>query len=404
MFNKLKIRLILINISTLSVILFIIFSGIYLTMSNLGEHATQMVISSIVKEDKLTTLDYNNNDPNFNIFYIKTNQLAGLLEISSNATISKEDAVSIVDLVSKHETASGVIKYNKLSLKYLKVQKQYGFIIVILDKSQPDSILNRLLFSFLIIGIISIFLVFIVSLFLANKALVPIKTVWDNQKNFIADASHELNTPLTVINTNLEIVMDNKDDLVESQSKWLENAQWEINRMSKLLQDLLLIASSDSEELNSFKAPFNISYTLEQTIFPFEPLAEIKGIIIKTEIEPEIDFCGDEGRIKQLITILTDNAIKYTNEGGNVTVKLNSDESTIEILVIDSGEGIPKEHLGRIFERFYRVEKSRSRNFGGSGLGLSIAECIVKEHNGSISVTSSLGEGSIFKVSFPIKG
>ena len=162
MFHKLKIRLIMINISTLSVILFIIFSGIYLTMSNLGEHATQMVISSIVKEDILPTLNYNNNDPNFNIFYIKTNQLAELLEISSNATISKEDAVRIVDLVSKHETASGVIKYNKLSLKYLKVQKQYGFIIVILDKSQPDSILNRLLFSFLIIGIISIFLLFVV--------------------------------------------------------------------------------------------------------------------------------------------------------------------------------------------------------------------------------------------------
>lgn len=404
MFHKLKIRLIMINISTLSVILFIIFSGIYLMMSNLGEHGAQMIMSSIGKEEQLPTPDYNNNDPIFNVFYIKTNQLTGLLEISSNVTISKEDVVSIVDLVSKSKAASGDINYNKLSLKYLKVQKQYGFIIVFLDKSQPNSILNHLLFSFLIIGIIGIILVFIVSLFLANKALVPIKTAWDKQKNFIADASHELKTPLTVINTNLEIVMDNKEELVESQSKWIENAQWEINRMAKLLEDLLLIASSDYGELNIFKVTFDISYTLEQTILPFEPLAEIKGIIIKTQIQPEVDFCGDEGRIKQLITILTDNAIKYTHEGGNVIVKLNSNESIIEILVIDSGEGIPKEHLRRVFERFYRVEKSRSRSFGGSGLGLSIAECIVKEHNGSISVTSTFGEGSIFKVSFPIKG
>ena len=112
---------------------------------------------------------------------------------------------------------------------------------------------------------------------------------------------------------------------------------------------------------------------------------------------------GDEARIKQLITILIDNAIKYTPEGGNVILDLNGDESTIELSVIDTGEGIGKEHLDKVFERFYRVEKSRSRNFGGSGLGLSIAECIVNEHNGNISVTSSLGKGSIFKVTFPIK-
>lgn len=261
MFHKLKLRLIMINICSLSVVLFIIFSGIYMVMKNQNDNQSLMVMHSIGSDQKLLPPpmgpDFNNPNPNpdinrTDIFYIKTDQTTGILEISSDVIISKKNAASIVALVSKSKVASGNIKYNKLSLKYLKVQKPYGFIIVFLDKSQSNAILNRLLFTFLIIGTISLGLMFLISLFLANRALVPIKAAWDKQKNFVADASHELKTPLTVINTNLEIVMDNKDETINSQSKWVENAQWEINRMVKLLDDLLLIASSDSKESSFF--------------------------------------------------------------------------------------------------------------------------------------------------------
>lgn len=412
MFHKLKTRLILINMCSLSIVLIIIFSGIYLVMKNSNEHQSQMRMDSIGRDERIlpphSGPDFNNIVPNSNnyfadTFYIKTNQSEDVLEISSNINISKEEATNIVELASKSKVSIGNIKYNKLNLKYIKIQKQYGFILVFLDKSQENATLNRLLFTFLIIGIISLGLMFIISLFLANNALIPIKTAWDKQKKFVADASHELKTPITVINTNLEIVMDNKEDTVSSQSKWIKNAQWEITRMAKLVEDLLLIASSDSEESSIFKAVFNISYTLEQSILPFEPFASEKGITIKTEIQPEIEYLGDEGRIKQLIAILIDNAIKYTPSGGTVSLKLNSYGDVIKILVVDTGQGIPKEYLPKIFERFYRVEKSRSRDFGGSGLGLSIAECIVKEHNGDISVVSSVGEGSTFNVTLPVK-
>jgi two-component system, OmpR family, sensor histidine kinase CiaH len=412
MFHKLKIRLIMINMCSLSIVLIIIFSGIYLVMKNGNEHQSQMKMDSIARSEQMTPPhkgpDFNNVVPNYNddpddAFYIKTNQSLGVLDVSSNITIAKQEAISIVSLASNSKTGIGEIKYNKLNLKYIKVQKQYGFIIVFLDKAQENSVLNRLLFTFLIIGIISLGLMFIISLFLANNALIPIKVAWNKQKKFVADASHELKTPITVINTNLEIVMDNKEDTVNSQEKWLTNAQWEITRMTKLVDDLLLIASSDSEESSIFKAVFNMSYAVSQSILPFEPLARSKGIIIKTKIQPEVEYLGDEGRIKQLITILVDNAIKYTPSGGNITVKLILGESNIDISVIDTGEGIPKEHLDKVFERFYRVEKSRSRSFGGSGLGLSIAQCIAKEHSGNISVKSSFGEGSNFKITLPLK-
>ena len=412
MFHKLKIRLIMINMCSLSVVLIIIFSGIYLVMKNSNEHQSQMKMNSIARDERIMperkgpnfdkiVSNYNNDFDD--AFYIKTNTSQGVLEISSNITIAKQDAASITSLASKAKTEIGDIKYNKLSLKYIRVQKQYGFIIVFLDKTQENAVLNRLLFTFLIIGIISLGLMFMISLFLANNALIPIKTAWNKQKKFVADASHELKTPITVINTNLEIVMDNKEDTVNSQAKWLTNAQWEITRMAKLVEDLLLIASSDSEESSIFKAVFNMSYAVQQSILPFEPLAKSSEITIKTEIQPEVEYLGDEGRIKQLITILIDNAIKYTPKGGNIALKLRLCESNIEICVIDTGEGIPKEHLDKVFERFYRVEKSRSRSFGGSGLGLSIAQCITQEHGGNISVKSTFGEGSMFKVILPLK-
>ena len=412
MFYKLKMKLVLVNLCSLSVVLIIIFSGIYLVMKNFNEHQSQMLMSAIGEKEQITTPpigpDINNNGTNFKnnpagVFYIKINRSASIYEISSNITMSKKYASSIVSQTLNDKATSGNIDYNKASLKYLKLQKQYGYIIVFLDKSQGNGILNHLLVTLLIIGTISLGLMFLISFFLANKALVPIKIAWDKQKNFIADASHELKTPLTIINTNLEIIIDNKGDTVESQSKWLETAQWEIHRMAKLLEDLLLIASSDFDGSSIFKAVFNISYALNQAILPFESLAYGKGITVKTEIQPEIEFCGDEGKIKQLIAILIDNAIKYTPEGGNVTLKLNSKDSTIEISVIDTGKGITKEHLNKVFERFYRVEKSRSRNLGGSGLGLSIAECIVKDHNGNISASSSFGKGAMFKVTLPIE-
>lgn len=405
MFHKLKMKLVLINICSLSVILIIIFSGIYLIMKNFNEYQTQVVMNAIGKEEQNTapTIGPNFKNNPSGIFYIKINHSASILKISSNITTTKKFASSIVALASKNKATSGNINYNKVVLKYLKVQKQYGSIIVFSDKSQGNDILSHLLLTFLIIGTISLGFMFLISLFLANKALVPIKIAWDKQKSFIADASHELKTPLTVINTSLEIIMDNKEETVESQSKWLENAEGEINRMAKLLDDLLLIASSDFDKISIFKAVFNISYALNQAILPFESLAYGKEITVKTEIQPGIEFCGDEGKIKQLIAILIDNAIKYTPQGGNVTLKLNSDDSTIEISVIDTGKGIAKEHLNKVFERFYRIEKSRSRSLGGSGLGLSIAKCIVKDHNGNISASSSFGKGTMFKVTLPIE-
>jgi signal transduction histidine kinase len=215
----------------------------------------------------------------------------------------------------------------------------------------------------------------------------------------VADASHELRTPLAVINTNLELVLGNADETVVSQSKWLGAIQSEIQRMSKLVSDLLFLARSDSDETIPMTA-FDLSAALHQAVAPFVPFAASKCIDLASSIEPNVLFCGSEGRIKQLIDILIDNAIKHSTAGDKVELKMNTGHSTIEIAVSDTGEGIPDGHLELIFERFYRVDRSRSRDYGGAGLGLSIADCIVKEHGGTINVSSTAGQGAVFTVTF----
>ena len=203
-----------------------------------------------------------------------------------------------------------------------------------------------------------------------------------------------------MINTNLELVLGNADETVDSQSKWLGAIQSEIQRMSKLVADLLFLARADSDEAISMSA-FNLSDALNQAVVPFAPYAASKGIELVSKIEPEVFCYGNEGRLKQLIDILIDNAIKHTTPGDKVEFTLHAGYSTVEITVSDTGEGIPGEHLGRIFERFYRIDKSRSREYGGSGLGLSIADRIVKEHKGTINVSSSAGKGAVFSITLP---
>lgn len=144
-----------------------------------------------------------------------------------------------------------------------------------------------------------------------------------------------------------------------------------------------------------------IDKVLKEVAASFELVAINQNITLSTDIQSEIEFFGDSDRIKQLFIILIDNALKYINSEGHVSIELRQIEKFIEIKVADTGEGIEKEHLEKIFDRFYRVDKSRSRNEGGSGLGLAIAKLIVSEHKGKIKADSTLGKGTKFTVLLP---
>ncbi|WP_333887515.1 sensor histidine kinase [Clostridium sp.] len=405
MFRKLKIELILINLILTGLVLITIFSGIYVLMERSFERSSYM---RMIKTSDMEEIPPPPKYPNKELtssenFFIKTNKVGTIKETSSNFILSEKVSHNIIKDVIDNKNSRGTLIYKNLNLRYLKVPKKYGFIIIFQDKSFDIEVLRRLIIISVLVCIVSLILVFIISLFLANTSLKPIISAWKKQQSFVADASHELRTPLAVITTNLDVVLDNKNETVEAQNKWLENIRLETDRMTKLIEELLFLARSDSHEASLYISSFNLSNVITQSILPFEAICIKYKLHISYNIQQDVIFSGNESRIKQLAAILIDNAIKHTYENGSIEIKMHTSKNKIQFIVSDTGEGIPEEHLDKIFERFYKVDKSRSNRDGNFGLGLSIAKSIVNEHKGTITVSSTLGKGSIFKVILPFK-
>lgn len=250
--------------------------------------------------------------------------------------------------------------------------------------------------------LVAVVMVLAGSWLLSKAAIRPIKEAWQKQLDFTADASHELRTPIAVVRTNLELVMDSPEETIESQMKWLKNIEAENNRMSKLVDDLLTLSRADTNQQTLEFGTFIFEEAITEALVPIEPIANQKNIAIKTDVDSKTTFHGDRKRIKQLIVILVDNALKYTDATGTITISFTQSEKDVQLTVCDTGCGIEREDLNKIFNRFFRVNKTRTLNQDGSGLGLSIAKWIVNEHRGTIQVESTPGIGTSFTVHFPI--
>lgn len=273
-----------------------------------------------------------------------------------------------------------------------------GAFLILLDRTQERLTMSRLLLAFLAIGTLGILALFGVSAILACWAIKPAATAWEQQRQFIADASHELKTPLTVIAASADIVLSNPADSVAHQAKWIQNIKDETESMSKLVQELLEIAKSDAGKSELMLTEFSVSDLADGVCLSFESVAFEAGKSFEYSIEPHIDYIGDRDRIKRLIAILIDNAISHSDSGGTVSLKLERDAKKIRLSVTNTGDPIPEHDCERIFERFYRVDNSRDRKTGGFGLGLPIAKTIVDAHGGSISVESrAVGNGGVTK-------
>ena len=237
---------------------------------------------------------------------------------------------------------------------------------------------------------------------LSKAAIRPIQAAWQKQLDFTADASHELRTPIAVIQTNLELVMDSPEETVSSQMRWLKNIEAENSRMARLVEDLLTLSRMDTDQQMLEVEPFMPNEAVSESLAPFAPVAGKKNIAIEVNADDEAAFCGDRKRFIQLMVILVDNALKYT-DSGTVTVSLSRSEKELKVTVADTGQGIDAEHLEKIFDRFYRVANTRKMNQEGFGLGLPIAKWIVHEHGGTIQAESTPGVGTAFTVCLPIR-
>ncbi|MFJ7728765.1 sensor histidine kinase [Neobacillus sp. NPDC097160] len=247
---------------------------------------------------------------------------------------------------------------------------------------------------------------FVVAVFISQKmskrAMIPISGAFRRQREFVADASHELRTPLSVLLSSIDAmemtIEPKKEDFA---ARMLTNMRQEVKRMTHLVSELLTLARSDSNTIHLRVETFDFRPLADKALESVSPLADEKQITTSLDAPTSLMAIGDPERLSQLLYILLDNAIKYTPNGGKVKVFLSKEGPDLCMAVQDTGIGIKKEDFTRIFERFYRLDKSRSRQIGGHGLGLSIAKWIVETHKGTIKVASEPGKGSTFFIRVP---
>ena len=251
---------------------------------------------------------------------------------------------------------------------------------------------------------------FVISLFFSRWALRPVARAWTQQRRFVADASHDLKTPLTVILANTSIALEHPERSVASQSQWLESTQHEAEAMQGLVGDLLALAKMDEEEAaaqsGAARPAFeevDLSDVLEGEVLQFESVAFERGVKLESQVEPGIELRGNEQRLRRLAGTLIDNACKYVDDGGAVDVSLSRSGKQAKLAVRNTGAPISPEDLPHVFDRFYRADKARTGGAGGHGLGLAIARAIAEEHGGTLTVSSTQAEGTVFTATLPLK-
>lgn len=259
-------------------------------------------------------------------------------------------------------------------------------IIVVADMSQALSSYHDTIVKLLLVLLGAFFAVFLLLLLISRNLFRPISDTLINQKKFLSDASHELKTPIAVISANAEVIKASDD------SEWINNIKTQTERMKTLVTDLLTLSSIDENKNIKKKVKFNISdEVLKVTLF-FDALAFEKGKRIITNIENDVFASGDPNSIRKITEILIDNAIKYATDGTDIVVSLKAVSHKFVLSVYNQGSNVPKNDAKKIFERFYRGEKSRSRELGGSGLGLSIAKSLCALNKWKISADCNLNE------------
>jgi signal transduction histidine kinase len=236
---------------------------------------------------------------------------------------------------------------------------------------------------------------------LAGRALSPIRTAMDRQRGFVADASHELRTPLSLIRANAEVLKRHPDETVNSSMSSVDDIIQETDRLSGLVGQMLTLARTDAGNARIEVTDVDLAQLTTETTRQMRTLAEPQRISIDVQAGGPLFVRGDAGRLKELVTILVDNAVKYNRPDGSVSISVLPESGRVRLQVQDTGRGIPPESLPHIFDRFYRVDKARSRELGGTGLGLAIAKWIVKSHGGAIRVDSAVDAGTSVTVVLP---
>lgn len=319
--------------------------------------------------------------------------------------ISSDTLSAVVSEAVAADEDSGYM--GDLHVSWKRATTSTGFRVAIVDVAAADKLFESQLTTTLLGGAAALVALFVVAWFLSGWVLKPVERAWEQQRRFVADASHELKTPLAVISANNQILQ--KDEgLTPEARRWVDSTADETKRMQDLVGDLLQLAKTDegasgaSASALNMKDGVDLSDIVESAALEFDAVAFDKGCSIDAEVQEGLTMRADPEWLDRLVRILIDNAVKYADKGSTVRVALGKADKHTQLTVNNHGNVIDPEDLAHIFDRFYRSDKARSRESGtgGFGLGLAIAKGIAEAHGGRIAATSSEAEGTTFTVTF----
>lgn len=305
------------------------------------------------------------------------------------SSVSAEDAAEYAEAVSKKSRISGY--YGEY--RYYIYEDDSGTVTLFLNCATPLGQIRTLLLLSLILSALCFLIMFILVTLFSKRAIAPYVRNMEIQKRFITDASHELKTPLTSIATSADVIT-----LDGEENEWVTNIRNQTKRLSKLVTNLVMMSRLDEENPIPDKSEFALSEAIWESTAPFISTAKATGKQFETHIEENMELYGDVASVQQMISVLLDNAVKYSNEDGYIRLDAYRKKQKAIIEVFNTCDEIDTKNLGRLFDRFYRGDASRSAKVSGTGVGLSIAKAIAKSHGGDISAKSQSGNSITFTV------
>lgn len=408
MIKKLRIKFIAIAMISIAIVLLIIVGGINISNfvnTNRAINSRLELITSnfnhINDLDSPPPLDTHNNlfKPGLSrespfdtrYFSVLIDKNGDVLEINTGkiASISTNTASEYAQLLYSKNKTEGFID----DFKYTSLPQNGSTLYIFLDCERELDTINHYLITSITISLAGLLFVFVMLCFFSKIILKPVETSYQKQKRFITDASHELKTPLTIIDANTEVL-----EMLQGENEWTVSNRKQVQRLCNLTEKLVFLSRMDEEENKPEMSDFNLSDAVLDTVCSFNSVATAKGKTIETNIADELHYHGDEKMIRQLISILLDNAVKYSSENGWLKVSLKTSGKNKILRISNSVDNIPKGKHDILFERFYRNDPSRNSKTGGFGIGLSIAYAIVDAHKGKISAKSEDGKSIIFSV------
>ena len=394
MFKEMHLKFLLIPLILVGALLAITFSTIF----SITYSSTTTDTEKALENGSLST-------DNGRFYYVKVFD-NGTIEYSSNLNSMTEDEKNAFK--ANLTADEGKFTYNDISYAYIKKNQTLEdesrvTVYTILDWTERRNTLVTLGSTLIIVFFVSLLVLGGLSYILAYSATQPVKEAFNKEKELLANASHELKTPITVAKTNLDLVLSDPSQTVAENMRWLEGAKYQIDRMNSLILQMLELSRLERNDYYAEKTDLNISTLIEGILLSFEAGCYESNKRFVSSLQPDVYYNCNKVETEKLVTILVDNAIKYTPNGGEICVTLAKTLKNISIKVTNTGEGIPPELIDKIFDRFYKLDESHKEAGKSFGLGLSIAKLISQSMGGDIKCYSEVGRYTTFEITLPIR-